>query len=128
MSEKPKRKFWQFHLLTAVLMTFVMAGILWIGVSSVREHTGAAVGGASHEIRMIILSRGFPWTAHLEKGWARGERSIASDEFEYERPESWQGQWCYAGLIGDIAVALSVVALVAVLSEWLIRRREARKA
>ena len=53
MNDKPKRRFWQIHLSTAVLMTLVAGFCLWFNIET------------SIDMDTDIISRGWPNTAWL---------------------------------------------------------------
>jgi hypothetical protein len=128
MSEKPKGKFWQFHLLTLLLTMLAIGGLFWLNfrervVSGIDEDEGG-------NIRVTSIDQGWPFRI-----WFR----TAKLEFHDSESGKWISQWMpVAGIsqsgsdeffaVIDLCIAVFGLILFVVLSEWLIRRREARKA
>jgi hypothetical protein len=139
MSDAPKKRTWlQFHLSTAVVLMFVAGGLLWLN-----QH--------GREVRLDIDRNTWPekqwgWpavalktpackvadsgTSHTVSGtWPGGvvthsEERIGPDvvtDLEWGKPEIQPG-----GLTLDCLAAIAIIFLIAVLCEWLIRRKERR--
>src|SRR5690242_15349000 len=102
-SEKPKRKFWQFHLRTAVLATLTAGGLLFLNCIG-RGHNG--FNDYSNEF-------GFPWVY-----------------FGYNSNPAIDGTILVLGLVLDLIFCAGALLAVAYASEYPLRlrrfRREAR--
>ena len=104
----PKRKFWQFHLATAIGLMLLMAIILWLNLRLSKlpvlfESWGD--GNNSHDIFIAVDARGWPFYFHRE----------------------WINEWNIANAIIDGVIAITAATSLFVVSEWLIRRREAKR-
>jgi hypothetical protein len=102
MSEKPKRKFWQFSLTTALLLALLISWLLFMNLYS-------------EPSKQEIHQQHYGWP------FAAVQRNVVNG-----RTVRWYVE--DANLYGDLAIALQIFLVVALISEWLIRRREARKA
>ena len=108
-AEKPKRKFWQFHLLTLVLIVLASGGM---------------IAASLHARSMGILQVSYGWP--LE---AAGRKL----GYEYAGPppgvedHGLDLKWKITGALADFIIAVVLIMVVAVVSELLLRRREARK-
>jgi hypothetical protein len=127
MSDKPKRKFWQFHVWTLLLTTFAIAGLFWLNfrervVCEIDEDEGG-------NIRLTSIDRGWPFRASFR---------TTNIEFRELGTGKWKSQRLpVAGIAQSGANELSAVLdagvgsfsalLFAAISEWLIRRRDAHK-
>jgi hypothetical protein len=105
MKDKPKRRWFRFHLQTAVVMMIVSGGMLWLNIS--RSHD---IKGGEESYRC-----GWPMTWY----WT----CLITDNVPPEYGGFTEGK----GLLVDVAIVLCVVSAVAVISELLLRRLEARK-
>ncbi len=120
MSEKPKRKFWQFHLSTAIATSATLGLLLLL----------FTIPRAEHEIRTWGLST--TWDDSLRvRGWPLQFEIDGGGPFDDLRETIWTRQnfainLRYALLI-DIAVALGCSIFTGVLVESILRRREDRK-
>ena len=105
MSDKPKRNFWQIHLGT-LLVEVVVAGLLLYPNVCFR---------ACDEVSVV---RGWPY--------AYGERPV-------NPKERWIDYWKIdpelrrLHFVADAAICIAILIACGVFSEWLPRRREARK-
>jgi hypothetical protein len=123
MNDEPRRKFWQFHLSTAVLLTFVAALALGLNV---RKRTEDDLKGAMRtafriqyechnasplSVEEAVLLQGCPYS--FRKVYTIGGSDVPV--------------MSYPAAFADFVAAVSVVIATAFISEWSIRRREARK-
>ena len=109
--DKPKRKFWQFHLSTTVLMMLTASILSWCsftGELQIRGPHGEAYA--------------YGWPVHLLRNDFIDEGEI---EFTTDEWSQFQSIWSVVAI--DTAVAIAIVSAVTVASEWLIRCRESRK-
>ena len=104
--EKPKRKFWRFHLSTAVVLMLV---------------AGAFIG--SNFQFTIYRSPQFINLANYERGWPMTIESGVGYGFT-NNPSM---QWHVWSLCVNASVMVAALLSVAVTCEWWIRRRENRK-
>jgi len=111
MSEaKPKRPWFRFHLLTLVLMTLSLGGIMHLNT----RNRGCEM-------------RGWPCGMYYPLLFLDSEEAtIAVAEGGYW--PRWYGPWNTQGVVVNISVGLSFLLTVALVSECLIRRRENRRA
>jgi hypothetical protein len=141
MSEKPKRKFWQFHLATAVFMT-LLAGT-FLGVNLVPYNftfvRPSEMSGFVHRMK----AQGWPMRFHFigpserpfHDGWVnegtmgyRPEIGLDGSPMTYRQPdEYYPGDWEMSNLAVNFIVSLGLVILCATGFEFILRRREARK-
>jgi hypothetical protein len=101
MSDIPKRPWFRFHLLTAVLMMVVAGGV---SLANMREYERASY---FYRHRALMI------------GWPLGFR-------EHPTWDSVDVTWSKMHLAEDMAVALAIIAAVALVSEFIIRCREVR--
>jgi hypothetical protein len=110
MSEaKPKHKFWQFHLVTLVILILATAIVLLLNFS-VRHSIDFVVQNDRRPYRSFFEncdSYGWPWTCYC---WMPN-----------------LDRWNTVALGADIISALLILTLVGVILEHWIRRREAHK-
>jgi hypothetical protein len=106
MSEagKPKRNFWQFHLFTATLLMFVCSGLLWANVSTYKFYVDSGFQADR------AWGWPFPWLIWMDHPVGRDTESHL-----------------FLGSILNPAVAVAILGIIAFVSEFIIRRREARK-
>jgi hypothetical protein len=108
MSEaKPKRRFWQFHLITLVLLTLAASLLVWLNLPAKR-----AWGPASF---------------YYEIGWPQSvyHYPVSIGPWDVGTPDALHS---VADIIFvDLGIAMSILFNVAFTCEYLIRRREARK-
>ena len=107
MSDNPRRAWFQIHLSTAIVLMFV-AGVLnyanWIWVE--REFKGGD----------IWICRGMPVPFD---GYPKVSPFPPSSAMDYRYTD-------YRFMVANIVVGLILLALIGVICEYLIRRREAR--
>ena len=122
-SEKPKRKFWQFHLSTAVALVIVAGGVAGANLTNSKPRR-LSLG--------IQKQYGWPLVAHETNDLSilQPDCSLSSDEcfkkfaLEWSKSES---RWNRIAAFIDSLIAIGILVAVAFCSEFLIRRREARK-
>jgi hypothetical protein len=115
--EKPKRPWFRFHLLTAVLMmliagSFVAANVLFPYVYEIPSSWGV------NEVGKRDFEEWYGSPAYflcLYKG--------SRNNIPFSKPH-----WQVYGLVSDIAAAVAAIVTVGIIMEGLIRRRETRKA
>jgi hypothetical protein len=116
MSEKSKRHWFRFHLLTAVLMMFAAGGILSVAL------TGRRI--VQESIRDTSASP--PWDTFPAPDL--GERHYGWPMVAYCSYEvAIENRWYGIGAAIDATVGLLFIGSVAFVSESLLRRREGRK-
>jgi hypothetical protein len=147
MSEtKPKRRFWRLHLSTAVLLMVVAGGLMWPNLKSeemyvtqdrwiwtTHEQALYALAEANQPVTFVRWTYyGWPRrfcyrTDHVvpkQSGWDTTETLGLSFLPEiYKDPDDGE-----LLLVVDVLVWLVLLVFFAIIPEWLIRRREARKA
>jgi hypothetical protein len=118
-----RRKRFQIHLSTAIVMMFVAGGIIWANVRdsltlSEHEHW------KRYRDSQMEFGGKFYWTRNSEHGWPFTVVIVSESNYKpdprYERPY-------YLMAAVDLAVALAILFAVWFLCEWLARRRAARK-
>ena len=124
MSEKAGRRFWRIHLSTAVLLMFVAGLCLWanIGYRNFGETSdfnpwrpkGWPVGGP-----IRLYAQGWPLPYSINS-WSSEERSVDSRKISIE--------CTLLAIPADFLAAIGIVGGTAIALEYLIRRREGRKA
>jgi len=99
-----KRGWFQFHLSTAVILMFVAGGLIGLNVHERRP-------SAEEGWVWLLSTRGWPWafSARDDFWWNSSYGTI---------------EWHTEFFLLDMLVGLSVLAGVAMLLEWLLRRRE----
>jgi len=112
---KHKRKFWQFHLSTAILLSLTVGCLIWQNVSwkllKIRIYDlkdDYELFGANAPVTEYQYGRGWPLM------------------FQF-RPVYFFQRWFEPYLVCDIIIALGILFLIGLVSELLIRRREGRK-
>jgi hypothetical protein len=110
MSDHPKRPLFRFHLLTLVLMTFAAGGM--IGVSICDRSTE----NSNWEL--------YGWPFVTAERWVNYEHTGPERLHE---PDEHRLRLKPAGFAAESVLTIFIIASVAFVSEYLIRRREARK-
>ena len=125
MSDKPKRSWFRFHLLTAVLMVVAAGGLMWLNT----RVTNTAELAQSHQEYLEKypdrLRNGVPnvdWSEIIgsDYGWP-------ATAFVLSGSNRVQSHWIWLGVIADCAAITILLAIVALVSESIVRRREGRK-
>ena len=116
-----KRRWFQIHLSTAVVLMFVAGGLMWANLRARKvEWDGSNIG--------YVATR----SPAFDYGWPQ---VILNDHYEWKTPfdrsdltdETYKVQWWrYDNLAINIATALALFCATAFMCEWSIRRREAR--
>jgi hypothetical protein len=149
MSEKPKRPWFRFHLLTAVLVMLATASLLYLNLQVAQEGVEEASFGirsspsgkmgseywskasigwpcAFYEQRQLLAKA---YVEHLDPSavpaaepTAIGDMLRAADD-----PSIDIRRVAYAKLWLDVCIAMASLTVVAILSESILRRRDARK-
>ena len=107
MSDKPKRPWFRFHLLTAVLVTWSLAVSLLLNFSA-------------EKLTFLGEKSGIEW----HYGWPIRSFGVLTD-LNGNRPYYYIRDYGYVA--GDILAAFTMSVIVAFISESLIRRRESHK-
>ena len=146
MSDVPKKRPWfQYHLSTAVVLTFVASGLLWADLQQQVQAEVFVSGPASYQ---VIRTRSFGWPFRFRCGFrqlgtitaaqadevfrggtfsaANGERLQAVQTHNYMYSSGWLTPIEGGAFLVDVAFALGTLALIAIMLEWPIRRRERR--
>jgi hypothetical protein len=129
MSEKPKRKVWQFHLSTAVILMFA-AGILM----AVNYH---ACTIPTEDNRIYFVAHGWPLVAYqdlhlhelldMSQDVVGGRSPRQAEAIPFSKICRIDIGWNRRGIVTNLFVAIVILITGVFASEWLIRRREARK-
>jgi hypothetical protein len=113
-SEKPKRKFWQFHLTTAFLIMMTASGFVWI--NCVREDDAWDYG----DERYLYWHYGWPT-----------EIFCVQNDWDFSRKKDGgkvvSTHIYLSGIVKNVTVLILALGILAFISEYLIRRREGRK-
>jgi hypothetical protein len=120
MREKAKRWFWQFHLSTAIAVSIVSAFLLLMNFQrrEPKESLGTQYGWPLTAYRAVPdhLIRLYPvWKEEAKR-------------FPQDKPLPDLPVWYQDAAAMNAVVAASILLVLFVSFEWLIRRREARKA
>jgi hypothetical protein len=130
VNEIRPRRWFQFDLATAIILMFAAGGCIWLNVIS-HKPTHAGMDG---------FWRGFPYPAYitLNSHFKRpiGDTGDPIMFFRYYTTVIIFGTpftvrdngWCYEALIADVAVSVVGLLGVGLLSEFILRRREERRA
>jgi hypothetical protein len=124
-SPPKKRRFWQLHLSTAVLLMLAAGGILWI---ETRERfVKAAYDLEGDELKNYAKARFSDspprWISKslVTRGWPLWFYGY------YELEATWITHFNAIGLVIDSLVSIAFLLIVGFSLEWRIRRREGRK-
>ena len=134
MTSSPKRPWFRFHLLTAVLMMLVVGAFLGVNLL-VRDSVFDRSSLFTHEYyveferqfarrRSQVLRTEAPAGSVTERSF--GWPFVAGGIIE-SRSQPPVVEYCTPGLIVDAAIAVCALLATIFLSESLLRRREARK-
>ena len=139
MTEPPRRKRFQIHLSTALIMMFGAGGIIWANVvthrvgdaslGKVTFNTPAIMTGPDG--KDIVNVTAIPQTGATNRGWPATLISKKWTVFEIKggtKEEIAHNQRYHAqGIAINLATMLGILIAICLLCEWLIRRRAARK-
>jgi len=110
MSEKPRRKWFRFHLLTAVLLSLTAGGLLLFNM------------------RLYNVGRGFSTAQGWPFPWAETLNPVDHINWTTEQQQLYfTPQLKPVGMVVDALVGLGILLTVSVASEFYTRRREAPK-
>jgi hypothetical protein len=128
-AEKPKRKFWQFHLSTAVILIIVAGGLIGVNLTERMPHFEDPE--VNHELFLLGEERiehqyGWPMIAEetVNPGILSYSHILTSDK---QVPPKTFCRWEPTAIATNAAVALSILIAFGFCAEFLIRRREDRK-
>jgi hypothetical protein len=121
MSEKPKRKFWQIHLSTAIVTMLAAAAFGYFQTRGVEDRFPVSLGHPTRPPGMVVLGDDMA-NLVLDTGISYG----------------WPWHFVHVGHVKTQVIPLptaivfvlfiAIIATTAIVSESLIRRREACKA
>jgi hypothetical protein len=134
-----KRPWFQFHLSTAIVLMFVAGGLIWANVTE--QCVGTEGLTWEKQVRRLeehlLYGVGWPWTF---LGFTRkrvvppeepqGVCRLPSEQAWLDEAKAWgngdyrDGWLRWDALALDFAVTVMILATVACVCEWLIRRRE----
>ena len=121
MSIEPKRRFWQLHLSTVVLVAIAAGGLMWLNFECepVRDKDPTTIWGYSY---------GWP----LSFIWIMSKETIDmynAVSKEYGSPTRFTSapKVNSPSLLIDLGARVGLIAFLAFVAEYRIRRREARK-
>jgi hypothetical protein len=133
MNDTPKRRFWQIHLSTAVVLMFVAGGFMWLNS---RPDVSIEEGEGSIVYSLIRVYRyGCPATMYISVEDTNAAGYMTKDnKFEVfigdltpsTNQRGWH-LWIWSGLSIDALVAIATLFGGVIVVENRIRRREARK-
>jgi hypothetical protein len=139
MIENPKRPWFRFHLLTLVLMMLAAGG--WIGLNMQPPMIEYAHIDAQWNETVIVRSRGWPvpqervyYESHGKTDpdmflthYLKGQKSFMDDDVS--RVDQWRllSSSKYDAMYDNVAIGIVMLLGIALVSEFIIRRREARK-
>ena len=117
MTNKPKRRFWQIHLSTAIVLMLLASGLLGLNVQPRNTHIEySSLPGRTHFVQF-----GWPLTLEYElQVHELGEHVEAQDEGMSFGIKLWAA-------VSNCILGVIFLLFLAMLLEYLIRRREARK-
>jgi hypothetical protein len=145
LKAKPKRRFWQIHLSTALLSTILFGAALPLNIQKryTSNYQYPEVWYLDNPVPNYEWNCGWPFTychayGHFENNpypstkeeWRKKERErLKSGTFEYPDRYDYEEQdpIRIALLSIDILLTLGMVFAFVLTSEWLIRRRKGRK-
>ena len=125
-----KRRWFQIHLSTAILLSFVVGGLLWANLTPTY---GPMMPSGRDDVRLKDETWGWPVAAY-------GRTMLISNAGDIHRPPAhWYGDpsfgvFTYSGtrnydaVIADVIVAMLIFGAVAGLSEYLIARRDMKSS
>jgi hypothetical protein len=117
MSEKPKRPWFRFHLLTAIVLVISSGGL--IGLNTVLRFTEVSKPDIQEVRRVEYHGYGWPLVTYVKSDvlgtgidgkWREGKPNVIP-----------------IAVLADGSATLALLVAITFLSEYLIRRREARK-
>ena len=121
MSKNPKRPWFRFHLLTAVLMMLIAAGLLW--QNSVPRHVAwylpkVADHGGTERLQQEMMQ---------DKFWIKGWPLVYSMQYVDTARGPIDDPGHAIVLLMNAGIGMAIMFAGAYVSESLLRRREARK-
>jgi hypothetical protein len=124
MNNKPKRPWFRFHLLTAVLMMFAAGGVIGVNTCErvFREYQTMpdSANSESRLLRTQLWGMGWPFCYFQTRATVvrhKGDWDLGPNHEPIEKMP----------LAGDIIIGVGIVIALAFVSEFLLRRREGRK-
>ena len=135
----PKKTRWfQFHLITLLVLTLVMGAVLWLSLQKHFRFESKPMGW---------IECGWPLAAYREYAGVMSQEQISKLPSQAQAEAPFLNEWdrfylenvgivlgfpanknvVVLGLIIDVISLLAILGLTAILSEFLIRRREGRK-
>jgi hypothetical protein len=125
MSEKPKRPWFRFHLLTAVLMICVVAALIGLNLRKFTSYTGSGITTGEYGITGRTSEDGKSYGLPYNFVTVGCERHLTPDEQPLETKAVFK--FDFEHLCLDVLIWGVITFAVAFLSESILRRREARK-
>ena len=129
IKDPPRRKRFQFHLSTAIVMMFVAGGLMWMNTSNrgLYEIVGGSAYGPT-EIDSYAVSTGWPFIAVLRSGKAF-EAEHTSEGYSIDRTPAGESpimiDYWIASL--DTIFGLALLLILCLVCESIIFRREGKK-
>ena len=119
MSDTPKKRpFFQFHLSTLIVLTFLAARLLWANMAGQEW-----VSQSNHAPHVTYCNTDYGWPVHSVTRYFVTEVDGKRIEPSHLVSDIWKWQWCAC----DAIVALAICGTIAFLLERRIRRRERRQ-
>jgi hypothetical protein len=146
MNDAPEKRPWfQYHLSTAIVLMFVTGGLMWPNLQQQVQAEVFVSGPASYQ---VIRTESFGWPFRFRCDFrqlgtitaaeaddvfrggtfsaANGERLQVVETHIYMYSSGWLIPIGGGAFLVDMALALGTLALIAIMLEWHIRRRERR--
>src|SRR5947209_4820084 len=120
MSEKPKRPWFRFQLLTLVLITLSGGVLVGVNCISAEERIPATDDNG------ILRGTTFEYTiwqvapTSLYYGWP----TICLETYKFNRGQNQWRRWLFGRVLIDVGAASGIMFVVALVSEFLLRRHE----
>ena len=130
-AEKPKRRFWQIHLSTALLLMIILSTMIWANMRSRVESTKNFT-----DMPYIIMRYGFPFTNYEREADSLAERYESATAYlltnwsptdPNDNVVPWRRETFRFAIAANFCFLLIVLGISWYCLEFLIRRREGRK-
>jgi hypothetical protein len=117
-AQASRRRWFEIHLVTAIVMQFAVGGLLWANLC------GRFPDMPENSFLIHPTLYGWPVTG-AERNYPKPVFDVGEGSVSDELSEGFS--YSVTGIVSDAVVALVIVAFVSLFCEALIRRREARK-
>ena len=121
MPEPPRRKRFQFHLSTAIVMMFVAGGLMWANTTAkIAEEGTFNESHVNWTGTFVLVQRGWPFPYCQLENWQYSDKSRSP----IRNPDP---KYYFSNALLNMLIAMIIVSLGLFLCESRIRRRAARK-